>query len=99
MDTSLYNLIDSMLSVPSGGMPMNVTVERISHRMPEIKNVIFNNPVTIVFGEDATKTIVKCQTENGDTFSKETGLAMAIAKKAYGNKGNFNDIFTKCLYK
>ena len=65
--------------------------------MPNIKSVIFNDPATIVFWEDGTKTIVKCQKENGDTYSKETGLAMAIPKKALGNKGNFNNIFDRWL--
>lgn len=65
--------------------------------MPEIKDVIFNDPATIVFWKDGTKTVVKCQKETGDVYSKETGLAMAMAKKAYGNKGNFNNVFTKWL--
>lgn len=65
--------------------------------LPDIKDVIFNDPATIVFWTDGTKTIVKCQKENGDTYSKETGLSMAIVKKVYGNKGNYNDIFTKWL--
>lgn len=62
-------------------------------QLPVIENVIFNPPATIVFWGDDTKTIVKCQP--GDTFSRETGLAMAIVKKAYHNKGNFNDVFRK----
>lgn len=60
---------------------------------PRIENVIFNDPATIVFWEDGSKTVVKCQP--GDTFSKELGLAMAICKKVYGNKGNYNDMFKK----
>ena len=62
---------------------------------PEIKNVIFNDPATIVFWKDGTKTIVKCRKDKGDVFSKETGLAMAIVKKLYGNKGKYNDILKK----
>lgn len=62
---------------------------------PEIKNVIFNEPATIVFWTDGSKTIVKCQ--EGDTYSKEVGLTMAIVKKVYGNNGNYNDLFTKWL--
>lgn len=58
-----------------------------------IENVIFNDPATIVFWLDGSKTVVKCQP--GDTFSKELGLAMAICKKVYGNKGNYNDVFKK----
>ena len=52
-----------------------------------IKDVIFNKPATIVFWTDGTKTVVKCQ--NDDIFDPEKGLAMAIAKKAFGNKGNY----------
>lgn len=62
---------------------------------PEIKNVIFNEPATIVFWADGSKTIVKCQ--EGDTYSKEVGLAMAIVKKIYGNNGKYNELFAKWL--
>lgn len=61
----------------------------------EIVKVIFSDPATIVFWGDGTKTVVKCQ--DGDTYSKETGLAMAIAKKVFGNKGNFNEVFKKFI--
>lgn len=61
----------------------------------QIQKVIFNNPATIVFWADGTKTVVKCQ--EGDTYSRETGLATAIAKKALGNKGSFNDVFKKFI--
>lgn len=61
----------------------------------EIVKVIFSNPATIVFWADGTKTVVKCQ--DGDTYSKETGLAVAIAKKVFGNKGNFNEVFKKFI--
>lgn len=70
---------------------------RFSSHMPQIKRVIFNDPATIVLWADGTKTIVKCQRNKGDTFSKETGLAMAIAKRAYGNEGKFNEIFNRWL--
>ena len=65
--------------------------------IPEIKNVIFNNPATIVFWEDGTKTVVKCQ--DGDEFDPEKGLAMAIVKKAYGNKGSYCNKMKKWLPK
>ena len=65
--------------------------------IPEIKNVIFNDPATIVFWDDGTKTVVKCQ--DGDEFNPEKGLAMAIAKKAYGNKGSYCNKMKKWLPK
>ena len=52
-----------------------------------IKNVIFNPPATIVFWSDDSKTVVKCQ--EGDEFDPEKGLAMAITKKMFGNKGSY----------
>lgn len=61
----------------------------------EIKKVYFNDPVTVVIWADGTKTIVRCQ--EGDVYSKETGLALCIAKKALGNKSNFNDVFHKWI--
>jgi hypothetical protein len=61
----------------------------------KIKEVIFNDPATIVIWSDGTKTVVKCQPN--DVYSKETGLAMCIAKKFLGNKGNFNKVFKKFI--
>lgn len=79
-----------------------------------IKKVLFQNPATIVYWTDGTKTVVNCmdnvetkkKTVNGkkvtvrkprkcDTYSKEIGLAMAIAKKWAGNAGSYNNIFHK----
>ena len=60
-----------------------------------INNVIFNDPATIVFWADGTKTIVK-KGEN-DIFDPEKGLAMAIAKKALGNKGNYYNAIKEWL--
>ena len=61
-----------------------------------IKNVIFNDPATIVFWNDGTKTVVKAENE---PFDPEKGLAMAIAKKALENKGNYYNEFKKWLPK
>lgn len=81
-----------------------------------IENVIFQNPATIVFWSDGTKTVVNCmdnveerkkivdgkeviirKPRKCDTYSKEAGLAMAIAKKWAGNNGNYNNIFRKFI--
>ena len=67
----------------------------ISDKKSAIKNVVFNDPATVVIWNDGTKTVVKCQP--GDTYSKETGLALCIAKKYLGNKGNFNKVFKKWI--
>ena len=60
-----------------------------------IKDVIFNPPATIVFWMDGTKTVVKDQ---GEVFyDPEKGMAMAVAKKAFGNQGNYYNQFSKYL--
>ena len=62
----------------------------------DIKKVIFNDPATIVIWKDGTKTIVKCGDE---PFDPEKGLAMAISKYVFGNKGNYYNEFKKYLPK
>lgn len=69
--------------------------------LPNIKKVIFNKPATIVLWDDGTKTVVKLtyNIDIFDDFDPEKGLAMAIAKKALGNKGNYYNEFKKWLPK
>lgn len=69
----------------------------IDHKkiVPEIKNVYFNPPYTVVIWEDKTKTKIKCQ--DGDIYDPEKGLALAISKKALGNKGSWYEVFKKFI--
>lgn len=60
----------------------------------KIKKVIFNDPATIILWKDGTKTVVQTQ---GEDYDPEKGMAMAIAKKALGNEGNYYDIFKEWL--
>lgn len=62
-----------------------------------VTNVIFNDPATIVFWNDGTKTVVKRQ--NDEPYDPEKGMAMAVAKKALGNEGNYYNTFSKYLGK
>lgn len=62
-----------------------------------IDKVIFNDPATIVFWNDGTKTITKCG--ELDIYDSEKGLAMCFAKKLLGNEGNYYNVFKKWLPK
>lgn len=64
-------------------------------KLPQIENVIFNGPATIVKWSDGTKTVVKAQ--DGEIVDYEKGLAMAISKRALGNEGNYYNTFAKWL--
>ena len=66
--------------------------EQVSNK---IKDVKFNDPATIVFWEDDTKTVVKAQ--DGEKFDKEKGLAMAIIKKSQDNSSKYYEIFKKYI--
>ncbi len=63
--------------------------------LDEITKVIFNDPATIVFWRDGSKTVVTCNPD--DIFDPEKGLAIACMKKMFDNKGFYNDIFRKWL--
>lgn len=66
--------------------------------IPEIVDVIFKDPATIVFWSDNTKTVVK--TQDGDSYDPEKGMAMAVCKKLIGdNKRDYYHIFLHYLKK
>lgn len=67
------------------------TIYGMKHK---INKVIFNNPATIVIWNDGTKTVVKAINE---PFDKEKGLAMAVSKRFFGNKGNYYEVFKKWI--
>lgn len=60
-----------------------------------IQKVIFNDPCTIILWSDKTKTVVKCGED--EEYDPEKGMAMAISKKFFGNKGNYYETFKKWL--
>lgn len=58
--------------------------------LPDIRNVYYDGKTTVIMWDDNTKSIVRCQEEDAPNI--EHGIAMAIVKKAYGNKSDFNDV-------
>ena len=62
--------------------------------IPSIKKVIFNCPATVILWGNGSKTVVKA---NNEPFDREKGLAMAISKKFFGNKGNYMNHFKKWI--
>lgn len=59
------------------------TTRTASDILDDIKQVIFNDPATIVTFKDGTKVCVKACEQDG--FNKETGLIYAIVKRLYAN--------------
>lgn len=76
---------------------LNSALRDVRNNQDLIKDVICNNPATIVYWVDGTKTVVKAHNEK---FDPEKGLAMAICKRFLGSNesgSNFNNIFKKWL--
>ena len=92
---SAMSLIDDKInssSIMTGKMAYTGSMKSPKLKMlPEISKVIFNDPATVVMWSDGTKTVVKTRQKGRkkDKFSKEYGLAMAIAKKYCGNRSRF----------
>lgn len=57
----------------------NQRFTRTSTNRYRIKDVIFNNPATIIFWEDGDKTVAKCK--EGETYSPEVGVMVCYFKK------------------
>ena len=91
--TMMFNCINKNDSTTEHSTLIPKSSPKPANYLPEIKNVKFNGPATIVFWADGTKTVVKCQ--DGDDYSEEVGLAMCIVKKVFGNTSKYNDIFKK----
>ena len=90
---------DEVRSLTEAAVPIlsDIKMQLNLNYMPDltIKDVIFNPPATIILWMDGTKTVVKDQ---GEVFyDPEKGMAMATAKKAFGNKGNYYNQFAKYL--
>lgn len=58
--------------------------------LPEIKKVVFSGPATIMFFEDGTKTVVKC--DEYDIFDEEKGITLCLLKRIFNNKGKYYDV-------
>lgn len=59
------------------------TPEICSSNIPELDHIIFNDPATIVFWKDGTKTVVK--TSDDSEFSYYWGFCAAVAEKLFGS--------------
>lgn len=49
----------------------------------KVDRIVFNDPATIVFWKDGTKTIVKCS--DNENFNPYFGFCAAVAKRVFGN--------------
>lgn len=102
MENHLYHKVKANVEIikRTRGYKVHVHAIESTPLVPNvIKNVIFQEPATIVYWVDGSKTVVICQ--EGDIYDEEKGLAMAISKKALGNNwaagGRFKKAFKNAI--
>lgn len=62
-------------------------------RAPHIDHVIFNNPATIVFWKDGTKTVVKWDADH--LYDRRQAILYAFIRKIYGEGRPYHDILNE----
>lgn len=63
--------------------------------VPYVRKIMFNDPATIVFWDDGTKTVVKVAP--GDKYVPYYGFLAALAKKIYGNNTKVQEMIRPWL--
>lgn len=76
---------NSQIILAKGPIKNDLFDEESRHYMiPEIKEIRYSGPATIIFWEDGTKTVVK-QAIDESCYDEEKAFAMAVCKKLFGN--------------
>ena len=61
-----------------------------SRKAPKAKQVILNDPATVVIWEDGTKTVTKAK--DGDEYDDKVGLLLCAVRKASNNRIRVEDM-------
>ena len=70
--------------------PLNIyqaqmqNVHFVNYNIPQIREVIFHPPATVINWTDGIKTVVKCRAD--DKFDREKGLALCVMKRMLGDQ-------------
>ena len=85
--------------LPAGISIREITSAKIVSAPPKptggIENIFLNKDkgVVVIKWVDGTKTKVKCQ--DNEPFDAEKGIALCFMKRAFHNRGCYNDVFKK----
>lgn len=91
----------SMDEIPRGICIREITSVKMIQAPPKpkggIENIYLNadKGTVVVKWIDGTKTKVKCQ--DGEPFDAEKGIALCFMKRAFLNRGCYNDVFKKYI--
>lgn len=91
----------SMDEIPRGMCIREITSAKIikapAKPTGKIDNIFLNEDkgTVVIKWIDGTRTKVKCQ--DGETFDAEKGIALCFMKRAFLNRGCYNDVFKKYI--
>ncbi len=74
-------------------MSDGILFKRIDDTQPDVKDVIFNPPATVVLWDDGTKTVSKCSED--DSYEPRLGFLICVAKKYFGNGSRYKKVMEK----
>lgn len=67
-----------------------ILLQSMMSLIPYIREVIYNDPVTVINWTDGVKTVVRCQP--GDVYNEKVGFLMCFMKRVCGNTGRYNNL-------
>lgn len=102
-DNSITVIEDNVSTreLPIGVCIREITSAKVVYAPPKptggIENIYLNEDkgVVVIKWVDGTKTKVKCQ--NNEPFDAEKGIALCFMKRAFHNRGCYNDVFKKYI--
>lgn len=68
--------------------------EDFAYGIPDVDRIIYNEPTTIVYWDDGTKTIVRCG--EGEKFERYAGFMAAVCKKMFGSTADAKKLMDFC---
>lgn len=85
-----WDFLSDFPAITSSGGYWAAQIPEITFKIatPKVKRIIYNNPATIVFWTDGTKTVVKCMKDQ--PYSEYYGFLCALGKKIYGSNSALN---------
>lgn len=94
-----HTLYGTEITLESTGRPDDKMFEKsvdVFGKELKPKKIMFNYPATIVFWEDGTKTVVKCETWiEPDLYN---AFCAALAKKIFGSSSHLKKVIEKAYY-
>ena len=92
-----HETIEETAEIATGciGLLLKGFMDEHAFHVDPVKKVVFNDPATVVYWIDGSKTVVKRSED--DRWDPEKGLLLCFMKRMFGNTGRFNDVLKEWM--